>query len=276
MARRGFTLIELLVVIGIIAILAALLFPVFAQARETVRLTACNSNLRQIAIAVANYTADYDDMLPPALNRAPRLSWVGYLNPYVKNWQVFRCPNMVDGTFAGRSVWSPPLNIPGNITVWEGYGWNADYLAGAKTDCSDFDTEFDSSGPPISSVIIAKPAETVLCTGVSIASGPGSWVGRSPLYPERGGYCMVAAPASVGTADTCSLSYGGWGVGSYLGAYGGFEAPRHGGRGTVLFADGHVKNMTPEQLAVGTNWTPTTPNNQVVVTDRERYLWDLR
>lgn len=276
MVRRGFTLIELLVVIGIIAILAALLFPTFAQAREAARLTTCTSNLRQIGMAVLQYMADHDDMLPPARIRAPRSSWAGFLDPYTKGWQVFRCPNMVDSTFAGRSIWQAPLNTIPNISIWEGYGWNADYLAGAKTDCSDFDQQFDSSGPPISAAIIEKPGDTVLCAGTSLAAGPGSWVGRSGLYPERGGFCMIAAPASVGTADTCSFSYGGWGVGSYLGPYGGFEAPRHGGKGVVLFADGHAKVMTSMQLAAGTNWTPTMPNNEVVVTNRERYLWDLR
>jgi len=276
MIRRGFTLIELLVVIGIIAVLAALLFPTFAQAREAARLTTCKSNLRQIGTAVMMYLADNDDMLPPARIRAPRNSWAGLMEPYTKSWQVFHCPNMVEGTFASRSIWQPPLNTVGNLSIWQGYGWNADYLAGAKADCSNFDQQFDLSGPPISTAVIADPSGTVMCTGVSLASGSGSWAGRSGLYPERGGFCLVSAPATVGSADTCPASFGGWGAGSYLGPYGGFEAPRHGGKGVVLFVDGHIKAMTPEQLAAGTNWTPTTPNNQVVITDRTRYLWDLQ
>lgn len=276
MIRRGFTLIELLVVIAIIAVLAALMFPTFAQARETARLTTCTSNLRQIGMAVTQYVADFDDMLPPARIRAPRLTWAAFLAPYTKSWQLYRCPNMVDSTFASRSIWQAPLNTPGNLSVWEGYGWNSDYLAPAKPDCSDFDFQFEGSGPPIGVASINDLSGTVLCTGVSLAPGTGSWVGRSSLYPERGGYCQVAAPGSVGSGETCTFSYGGWGVGSYLGPYGGFESTRHGGRGAVLFADGHARIMTPEQLAAGTNWTPTTPNNQVVITDRTRYLWDLQ
>ena len=276
MTRRGFTLIELLVVIGIIAILAALLFPTFGQARETARLTTCASNLRQIGMAITQYLAEYDDTLPPARIAAPRQSWAGFVQPYVKNWQLFRCPNMVDATFAERSIWVAPLNLTGNLSIWEGYGWNADYLAAARPDCSNFNQQFDSSGPPIHSSMVERPSETVLCTGASLASGPGSWVNRSTLYPERGGFCFVAAPASVGSGEICTFSYGGWGTGSYLGPYGGFESTRHGGRGAVLFLDGHVKMMTASQLAAGTNWTPTTANNHVVITDRSRYLWDLQ
>ena len=100
--RRGFTLIELLVVIAIIAILAAILFPVFAQAREKARATQCLSNLKQIGAAVLMYAQDYDENLP---NRWP--IWLGYqefywrvdggdlpahLNPYVKNSAVWYSP----------------------------------------------------------------------------------------------------------------------------------------------------------------------------------------
>jgi prepilin-type N-terminal cleavage/methylation domain-containing protein/prepilin-type processing-associated H-X9-DG protein len=274
--KRGFTLIELLMVISIIAILAALLFPVFASAREAARKTQCRSNLHQVGMAVTMYLGDYDDGFPVPYLAAPRLSWAGQVYPYAKSWQVFRCPNMVDATFAGRTIWQPPLNLPGNISIWEGYGWNVDYLAPAARDCSDFNLQFMSSGPPTNVAAVQNPAGTVMCVGVSITSGEGSWVNRSSLYPERGGYCLAAAPATLGSHDQCTYSYGGWGVGSYLGPTGGFEADRHRGSGSVLFVDGHVRSMTAAQLADGTNWTPTTPNDQITVTDRSRYLWDLQ
>ena len=274
MKKRGFTLIELLVVIAIIAILAALLFPVFAQAREAARKTQCASNLRQIGVALNLYLGDFDDGFPVPYLSAPRTSWAGQIQPYAKNWQVFRCPNMVDATFAGNSIWRPPLNITGNLSIWDGYGWNVDYLAPADPNCSDFNVQFTSSGPPITAAAVQRPADTVAVVGVSIASGNGSWVNRTPLYPERGGYCLAPAPATLGSGDQCTFTNGGWGSGSYLGPAGGFEADRHGGLGGVLFLDGHVKQMTPSQLAVGTNWTPTTSNSQVTVTDRSKYLWD--
>jgi prepilin-type N-terminal cleavage/methylation domain-containing protein/prepilin-type processing-associated H-X9-DG protein len=109
----GFTLIELLVVIAIIAILAAILFPVFAQAKEAAKKTACLSNNKQIGTALYIYVGDYDDTLPMANYPAPpayvgppwtvfqfhngagisELSWADLLNPYSKNIQIFACPD---------------------------------------------------------------------------------------------------------------------------------------------------------------------------------------
>src|SRR5438046_407086 len=104
--RSGFTLIELLVVIAIIAILAAILFPVFAQAREKARQTACLSNLKQIGIALIMYQSDYDGQYPPSqLGTAPLIvSWPTMIQPYIKNEQVFVCPSTFPGTFSPDST----------------------------------------------------------------------------------------------------------------------------------------------------------------------------
>ena len=93
--QRGFTLIELLVVIAIIAILAAILFPVFAKAREKARQTSCLSNTKQIALSQLMYAQDYDELMPGyAIRYCPaNYNWVTMVMPYCKNTQIFLCPS---------------------------------------------------------------------------------------------------------------------------------------------------------------------------------------
>src|SRR5688572_351624 len=96
--QQGFTLIELLVVIAIIALLAAILFPVFARARENARRTSCQSNLKQIGLGIAQYVQDFDDKMPRSFYGAftdsdmvANYKWMDAIMPYVKNEQVFTC-----------------------------------------------------------------------------------------------------------------------------------------------------------------------------------------
>ena len=111
--RRGFTLIELLVVIAIIAILAAILFPVFAKAREKARQAACLSNLKQVGLAIMMYVQDYDERMPIAgamdhRNASCRFACPTGLPPvvmpYVKNFGIFTCPSGPDEWLPGGSV----------------------------------------------------------------------------------------------------------------------------------------------------------------------------
>ncbi len=90
--RKGFTLIELLVVIAIIAILAAILFPVFARAREKARQTSCLSNEKQIALGVLMYAQDYDERMPRSRS-AGGINWRQAVHPYIKNENVWICPS---------------------------------------------------------------------------------------------------------------------------------------------------------------------------------------
>jgi prepilin-type N-terminal cleavage/methylation domain-containing protein/prepilin-type processing-associated H-X9-DG protein len=105
--RTGFTLIELLVVIAIIAILAAILFPVFAKAREKARQTSCLSNMRQMATASLSYVQDYDETFTFACPDGWwGNTWIPNVQPYCKNMQMFRCPS--DGSGAVDPTWAGP------------------------------------------------------------------------------------------------------------------------------------------------------------------------
>ncbi|MEI6501173.1 MAG: DUF1559 domain-containing protein [Armatimonadota bacterium] len=160
-SRDGFTLIELLVVIAIIAILASILFPVFARAREKARETTCKSNLRQLGLSIRMYVDDYDGLMPkanykPSVKGQPGL--VALLEPYVKNTQIFRCPSDRDNLYqtegtsynygngffdADQATWSldaPPSYwgaesselpiLADSAKTWHGQGVNTLYADG--------------------------------------------------------------------------------------------------------------------------------------------------
>lgn len=122
--KRGFTLIELLVVIAIIALLAAILFPVFARARENARRTSCASNLKQIGIGIAQYTQDFDEKLPPIYWNPDAASscYSNLVLPYIKSEQIFNCPST-------KLKWVPAVASRANCNV--GYGMA--YSGGSAT-----------------------------------------------------------------------------------------------------------------------------------------------
>jgi prepilin-type N-terminal cleavage/methylation domain-containing protein/prepilin-type processing-associated H-X9-DG protein len=122
--KGGFTLIELLVVIAIIAILAAILFPVFAQAREKARGISCLSNLKQLGTAFTMYLQDYDEMVLPRYAACPStgpaptpdasLLWPNTIQPYVKNKQIFICPSAINSKYG--DTW--------NLRGYDSIGYN--------------------------------------------------------------------------------------------------------------------------------------------------------
>lgn len=152
--RRGFTLIELLVVIAIIAILAAILFPVFAKAREKARQSSCLSNTKQIALSILQYAQDYDERFPQTYfsPSTGNQCWAMVVMPYVKNQQVFDCPS---DSFRWNGLWSEQMS----------YGYSC---------------LFEGNGRAVGT--IAKPAETVLMgDGDNFRMRPdGGWTALTP------------------------------------------------------------------------------------------------
>jgi prepilin-type N-terminal cleavage/methylation domain-containing protein/prepilin-type processing-associated H-X9-DG protein len=166
--RAGFTLIELLVVIAIIAILAAILFPVFAQAREAARKTTCLSNLKQLGLGMTMYATDYDDQAVPWNLRykdknlydanGVSLSWDRLIQPYIKSTAVLRCPSdsgSLKPDLPGIGVVVRSYTYPGNI----GGGW-CDWT------------------PPRALATITQPSQTVVLIerdNCGYVKGGGQW-----------------------------------------------------------------------------------------------------
>ena len=242
--RSGFTLIELLVVIAIIAILAAILFPVFAQAREKARQASCASNLKQIGTAFVSYSQDYDEMCPRAMwGGSPSgtlCSWPTIIQPYVKSVDIFRCP----------SYTSEPLGVtPGTYAAPGGCGtlpkgYVVTYLynlaiGGNRED----DAPANSSAVPTASLNdIVKSAQTVL-----LADGAATpQLNVEPVkWPERlgpAGSLPISGRTSwiLVSGSSTNLS-GAWGGGGSNFIDYGAPAARHAQMTNVLWADGHVK-----------------------------------
>ncbi len=137
MSRRGFTLIELLVVIAIIAILAAILFPVFARAREKARQASCSSNHKQVALGWLMYAQDYDERAPYMNTADPTYGrvWIQTkLEPYIKNKQLWECPSYDNVVNPGTCELRTRGGIGGNWswTPVEGPGGDVGWISGKK------------------------------------------------------------------------------------------------------------------------------------------------
>jgi prepilin-type N-terminal cleavage/methylation domain-containing protein/prepilin-type processing-associated H-X9-DG protein len=152
--NSGFTLIELLVVIAIIAILAAILFPVFARARGNARRASCMSNAKQIALGMMQYTQDYDEKLPLYSN-ATNVYWPTVIQPYVKSIQLFTCPESPDRIYT-----------TGDRNGVAGYGYNpylwASIVNGVWSPWNLNSRALAEITKPASTVLIGDSSEVIL------------------------------------------------------------------------------------------------------------------
>ncbi|MCX7598826.1 MAG: DUF1559 domain-containing protein [Armatimonadetes bacterium] len=225
--RRGFTLIELLVVIAIIAILAAILFPVFARAREKARQASCQSNLKQIGLAWLSYATDYDGYFPrsitPCAGSPPewqaRIPVYVLLNPYIKNWQIWACPSARPRRPDGNMIcanWSIPHH-------WVNNAINQGWVPANFQQTYGFSEWILSWSAPVKDAQVSRPAQLVIgadCMGLM-------------NNPYRIAYANVCQAA-------CNSSY-------RLQEY-----TVHNGGSNILFGDGHVKFMSAG--AIETSW----------------------
>ncbi|MCS7191758.1 MAG: DUF1559 domain-containing protein [Armatimonadetes bacterium] len=161
----GFTLIELLVVIAIIAILAAILFPVFSRAREAARKASCGSNIRQLGLAIAQYTQDFDEWMP--FSNFGSYQWPHAVLPYIRNSQLFVCPSAANqqiGYAANVAYWDvsisgePPTNHPfgkslaqvadvaGTFLLWDSRGGFEEGWPNANSHPTSYDPNVNPPG----------------------------------------------------------------------------------------------------------------------------------
>ncbi len=287
--KNAFTLIELLVVIAIIAILAAILFPVFAQARESAFKTQCISNFSQSQRSVLMYADDNGNRCVPVNSAGFGMPgygvytsaanhdkpWPETIQPYMKSWNVIRCPSDRNANDNDLSVdlddatKIPPTDSTKRHWAWgfrANVGLNFDWLSYSTAPCSagimkNFRLSYAPS--PARTIMFTDSVWNRLPDGTPL--GGGNWAVDAPVTPSDmrcwlGGWrCWIAGNGDPDSA-VCKAQWNAWG-GSY---------PWHTGKSlfNTAYIDGHAKSNRLGDLLAGTN----PKNNQIL--DADLCQWD--
>jgi prepilin-type N-terminal cleavage/methylation domain-containing protein/prepilin-type processing-associated H-X9-DG protein len=219
--RKAFTLIELLVVIAIIAILAAILFPVFAQAREKARQISCASNLRQLGLAINMYVQDYDEKFPFGGWMPPgeggggdgTNEWQNTVFPYVKNKQLYRCPSMSDLD-----------EDPNDPTAWL---WNRNPVGYM------YNNRLAANRSPVNLGAVSNPADCFL-----LVDGHSDWGGRAGIdaFGRQDTVWLMENTVFGRQSAIITGDHANWAGNDRT-----WGLPRHNNGANFCFVDGHVK-----------------------------------
>jgi prepilin-type N-terminal cleavage/methylation domain-containing protein len=288
--RKAFTLIELLVVIAIIAILAAILFPVFAQAKAAAKTTSSLSNNKQEILAVIMYAGDADDTCPLDIewNSSDAIYWFGSTGTQYDPWSYAILPYTKNGNITQDPQTALTAPITAGVSAEDFYAYNPEYGYNYTALSPILSTQSATAAngyvawvrTPASLTSFSRPAETVAITASATNNeiSGGWWYGPGTDYID---HYTVEAPDCNDIAPLCLTN---WGTGSFEsslltagspadGANTGGVSLRRANQGVVSFVDGHAKTYAAGQLARGTNWNPNLPANQLVMVNSSIYLW---
>jgi prepilin-type N-terminal cleavage/methylation domain-containing protein len=267
--RRAYTIAELLIVILVVSILAAILFPVFVQAKQAALQSSCISRFSQTAQATHIYLNDYDDVFMPVNYQPGRESdphtdrtWVQMMLPYTGSFKTFRCPAdhaTIDQTIA---TFDPDL-VPGDLSaryytasMHVNLGYNFQYLAPVVREGQSWlaePKEISSLPDPNSMLLFVDSTWDVVNKA---PSGGGSW--------------LVSPPCRYEEVDGRMLDTIGWGFSSDGSSQYGGAWPWHSGKLTIATVEGSVRPITLSQLGAGCNILPSWSGT---IDDRHIYLW---